>query len=524
MPKNIFEELAIAQHKEELARIKILSRIKSGDIKGAHRIAKPYLERLSQRNNEPVPTGWLKISKILCAVDIQTHGVNNTEGGSFPKEESWLSTALEIISNRAKGLIKALVPATMAIALMVQVLGPTAVAAGSHASLMVAPSLSQKYTNDEKSKSLSWELLEQGLESRPKSLNDRLKGTVHIANPKQKQAIKWSVGGVNRNESTKLIEAELIATNISNSKVTISQFAMTDSRYEGCEIKKDPNTLESANLEYSPSEIPPGACAVYKVTIAKAKSPQILFKTGAGELHSMNLNLNGFDKLSNPLERKSWAQYKLTNKTNEQLQITTSTPEGVRITNLKISDGQKELNIESPRGNLILKPQQVATLSVEAKEKYSPELELVSKSENKSTSYKLKANPLTKFLWSINQTYDNITSLVFNDGNENIGWEEIKTRFNCIVKTISLKTNPLCRTGARADELIAEIAKGKLPEGEIPAKSPKTNPEAPLSLSPKETNYPKAEEIMEKMKLQKNNLANLAKQEITKYKDHLEIQ
>jgi hypothetical protein len=519
MTKNIFEELAVAQHKEELARIKILSRIKSGDIKGAHRIAKPYLERLSQRGTGgPIPTGWLKISKTLCAVDIQTHGINNTEKGNFPKEESWLNTALEIISSRTKGLIKALVPASMAIALMVQVLGPTVVTAGPPGLLAVPHLFAQKKVNDKEGQPLSWELLNQGLESLPKSLNDRLRGEVHMPNAEQKQSIEWSVGKVSRNESTKLIEAELIAKNISNSKVSISQFAMTDSQYEGCEIKKGPNSSEPpAYGSSSPSEIPPNTCAVYKVTIAKAKSPQIMFRTSSGEVHSMQLNLDGFDKLSSPVQRKAWAQYKLTNNTNEQLEITANTPEGVKITNLKISDAQKELNVQTPQGNLILKPQQIATISVEAKQKYSPELELISKSENKSTAYKLKADPLTKFLWSINQTYDNIIALVFNDGKKNMGWEEIKDRLNVIINTISPETNPLYRT----DDLMAEVAQGKLLEEEFPAKSPQTKQSDPPPLSPKGTNSPELEEMMEKMKTHQNKLA----QETTKkYKAEIGMQ
>lgn len=477
MPKTIFEELAIAQQKEELARIKILARIKAGDIKGAHSIAKPYLEKLSQGgSNQKIPTGWVNIAKTLCAVDIQKHGVNKTEMGSFPKEQAWLDTALEIIFNRAKGFLKALVPTTMAIALMTQVLGPTPINA-DQASILATSLTQATNNNQEKDEPLNWQLLNQGVESLPKSLNDRLKGEIYTFNPKKDQAIGLSLGSVKRNQETKLIEAELIAKNISDSKISISQFTMTDARYEGSEIKNesnesnesnDPNEskdLKTLKNNSSPSEIPPGSSAIYKVTIAKTKSPQIMMRASNGEAHSMNLNLDGFDKLSNPIERKSWAQYTLSNKGKEDLEITLNTPEGVRVTKLKLSEGDRELNIQAPQNSLILKPTQVATLSVEAKKNYSPDLELVSKSKDKaskSTTHKLKTNPLVNLGWSINKTYDSIVSLIVSDLEKNLGWQDIKDRFNTILESITPKSNPLYR----ADDLMEEVAKGGLIEKE----------------------------------------------------------
>lgn len=485
MPKNIFEELAITQHKEELARIKILSRIKAGDIKGAHRIAKPYLEKLSQiGNNKPIPTGWLKISKTLCALDIQNHGVSNLEMESFPGQSSWINTALEIVSNRTKGLIKALVPASMALALLVQAFGPTKINAADppkNITIHEPLDLKDKTENNEISQGLKTELVKQGYENPPKSLNDRLTKEIHISNPEQQQSIEWSVGNLTRNASTKLIEAELVAQNISNSKVSISQFSMTDSRYESCTIKKDSNKLEPLNTKSSPSEIPPNAGAIYKVTIAKTKSPQIMFSTKNGEIHSMKLNLDGFDEFSNPLEKKSWAQFKLVNNSKEPLEIVPKTPDGVNISKLKISDGEKELNIESPQKSLVLKPQQVATLLVEAKENYSPDLELTAKSKNKSTIHKLQTSPLTNLVWSINQTYAHVMDLILSNNEKNLGWEEIKDRFNAVVESLAPKPKPIYK----ANDLIEKVATGSLllePNGMESTQAP-LNPHSLASLT-----------------------------------------
>lgn len=493
MPRNIFEELVITQQKEELARIKILSRIKSGDIKGAHRIAKPYLEKIAQRSpNEPIPTGWLAISKTLCAVDICKHGTINTHNSNAitsPKEDSWLHTALEIISNRAKGFIKALVPATLAIALIaqaLQILNPTTAEAvvtpnsedphNTIANTVITKELEQEKGDTD----LSWEVIDQGIDPLPKTLNDRLRGKVHLTNPNHAQSIKWSIGSVTRNDSTKLINAELIAQNISDSTVAISEFSMTDSRYEGCTLRPNNNKLEALiensaenlfnnNSQNSPSEIPKATSAIYKVTIAKSKSPQIIFRTGNGEIHTMKLNLNGLDKLSNPLERKSWAKYKLSNNGKNPLEITIKNFEGVNVTNLKISEGERELNIDSPKEKLILKTNQNATLLVEAKEKYSPDIELLSKSPENIRNYKLQTTAVNKLMGTINRTYDSLVYLVFNDNKKNLDWQEVQNRCDALLSMFTPQNNPKPETKA----IINKLSNGCLVEEVTPLLSQK---------------------------------------------------
>lgn len=129
MAKNMFEEVATKHQKEELTRKRILNRIKSNDIAGAQKLAAPYLKKLSEIKafNKPLPTGWVRISQALCTLDINQYGVAKGQTAEEEMEindNSWIAMACKLINTRLQGIKKSLIPASMAIALMAQVLQP----------------------------------------------------------------------------------------------------------------------------------------------------------------------------------------------------------------------------------------------------------------------------------------------------------------------------------------------------------------------------------------------------------------
>jgi hypothetical protein len=446
--KNLFEETAVKQQKEELVRIKILSRIKGGNLKGAYKLARPYLEELSRQGQEgrPTPLGWVRISQTLCAYDMKSHGISRTNKGDiFPSASTWVGTAYEIACERLKGAIKALVPASMAIALIAQALQPIPLKAQNPTALGTTPDKLEICLDDITSggkiqinavsslqkdsevtqPELEWKIVEQGEGKRIKDHGGKLIGSLSMAEASNSQKIKWSTGSISYNSEREKIEIILEAENISRDTVGIKHFSVMDSVYEGCTIKVSKDAYLGYNEHRSPSELKPQNLAKYKISTMEGVDPIIMFRTQDGETHSLILKVPSIENIRGASESISWVVYKGINNSYQDVSISIDKPDNVLIKKISI-ENKSGVVTKNWNDKIILHPGNKITLDTEYAIKERPPLILQTSSRDSQRSYELQSSNSTGMGEKLEQIYKKLMSKLLNNDYDYVDWSEVE--------------------------------------------------------------------------------------------------
>jgi hypothetical protein len=454
MPKNLFEEIAIEQEREQLAKMKIIAKLKSNDLKGAHKLAKPYLEKINERikYGGNIPTGWIKISQALCACDVQKNGIVKDKNQNLEEPDSggWIRVGYRIVVERLRGATKSLVPATLALALVTMVLQPIVTKAETPTSYGIIPNSivlnieqvtgegklrveaksklppnSQEVTKPE----LEWNLKERGVGKHTRDSQTKLITSTMLEHDSSAQKISWSLDNIYLDPSNKIIKAKLRAKNSSRLKTKIEHFSMSDADYRGCRVELSSTVSKEFNEFRTPAEIPPKSSAVYEVDINPGSLPIIMFRSKDGETHSMILKVSSLEELQMASEAKRWATYEAINTSYQDIKIRCIPQEESEITQIVVE--RKNGNIElTPNEEIILHPGNRILFEVVAPPSEHPEAVVETLSRDSTRLYTLSSKDSENAKEKIMQTYQKILTRIFGEGSSRISWDEIETAYD----------------------------------------------------------------------------------------------
>lgn len=455
MHKNFFENLAVEQNTENLTRIKILARIKANNLKGAQQLAKPYLQKIaiSKLERNSIPSGWIKISQLLCALDIEQNGITQAAiQPEKPDARAWINTALEIIVKRFKGIKKSLVPASLAIALVAltgQILQPINASAQNprHSANppdqillsiqqttaignLLVKSLSVLTEKNEHTKpELQWALIGRGRGLRPQGEPPKIIASTILEENKLVQQLSWSLGAIRLDPGSDKLEVDLIAKNSSNKPATIMSFSLGEANYKGCSLELSDSTTNKYGEHTSPTEIPAQTIAVYKISTTEQSLPTIILKTTDGETHSLLIKLPNLKDLKSQSEKKHWATYRAQNNSLLDIEIKPEVHEKSYIENIRVENkkGSTEFKMEDKP---TLYPNNTMDITVVTSIDLDTTLNITTSSRVGTKQYNLSNTSPTTIDERFIKSYKKLIAMLFPIQPEFISWEDIKTQYD----------------------------------------------------------------------------------------------
>jgi len=455
MVRNLFEEVALAQQKEELTRIRIYAKIKAKDIKGAHKLAKPYLKKISERKNngEVIPTGWVKIAQTFCAIDIEKYGIDGTQESNtsreYPKENTWIEVALNIAISRLRGLMKSIVPASMAIALIAQVLQPMVSKAegpktmgvtpdgitlhkkttGPHGNLEVSVSSGLPIQGDPEINppELEWCIEDKGDKNNPDGNTAKLTGYYGHYQDGETPRLAWSLNSISTDPETGLVRAKIRVENKSNEVVPISQLSMSDSRYEGCIVAISDSIFHEYGPQRCPSEIGPNQSAIYEVSIAKEKAPSINFQSGDGEIHNLVLEIPWSEKDRKLDSGEDWVTLRAENTGYIPVELIAE-KDNIEVKKGDLLNNQETLT-KTTTLPITLNPGQFVSMTIKNIETGTMNLGIKTISRDGEREYKLRVSDPKTIKEKMVANYQRWLNLLLGGSHDTISWEGIKTGY-----------------------------------------------------------------------------------------------
>jgi len=452
MVKNLFEDLAAEQKKEQLTKIRVIAKLKNNDVKGAHRLAKPYLEKIKEglSYGEVIPPCWLRISQALCAGDISKYGISQGKTTRTTTDKNWIEVAYKIVCQRLEGIKEALVPASIAMALLTQVLqplnanaqGPSAYGATpdqltlseeditAFGKLKVSASSEIRDDNHNVTKpELVWSLKDKINEPIPENKESKLIGSVLLKDGKKEPKLSWSITETNYNKETKTIELKIQAKNNSKDAAPIKHFSMSDAIYEGASLKLSDTVSQEYNKYRSPSEIPPGSSLTYSASVSKNSLPVIMFRTKDGETHTMIVKLQPIEVLENNKERKSWTTYSAVNDSYQDIKASVLAEEPAKIAEITVITKKGTISYR-PDEIFLAHPNNRIEIKVEGGIGGEHKINIVTRSRDSTREYKLLTSKIEKVHEKLIQNYDRLLRKLFLAKENYLSWEGIKTAYD----------------------------------------------------------------------------------------------
>jgi hypothetical protein len=441
--KDLLRQASIEQSREELIRLRIVALIRAGKIKEAHKLARPYLKTIETRNKMgyPTPTGWIHISKCLCTQDLESYGLSKENSSAqAPSASTWVHKAMEIVESRLQGIRRALVPASLALALVAQVIHPTRADAGGQFVRGETPdgiSLTSERTNqfgrlgvkatsnldkDDKFKNpeLVWEFEDR------KKISPRGIAKV-VGSSKGGDALVWSMPEVKYNDDENYIEGHLTVENTSNREVDVTYFSLSDSSYTGCSLYLSNEVCKEYTDYRSPSKIPPKAKAIYYINMQENALPTLKFKTGEGEEHSLIIKIPSKKDLLSP-ENMEILTYKAKNTSFVDLDV---------IALLEGPGELLEIEIENSKGKSTLAPNKAPTIHPNNQIRYkilapvgsSPILTVNTKSREGHRKYEVQYSEPQGVTEKFAVSLDRLSRFFGINPNAEVDWDSINTTY-----------------------------------------------------------------------------------------------